>query len=74
MDVSVVPASYHRSSSYQCSSMPAYPMTRRPRGQALIINIESYENDVQERRLGTEVDVDNLIALLKVGMSIHKHV
>ena len=62
--------------------MPVYPMVRRPRGQALIIDIETYENDVQvlqqhglvgcqiivmqERRLGTDVDVDNLVALLKV--------
>ena len=27
--------------------MPVYPMVRRPRGQALIIDIETYENDVQ---------------------------
>ena len=46
--------------------MTSYPMHRRPRGQALIIDIESYENDVQERRLGTDVDVDNLKSLLKV--------
>lgn len=65
MEVLVTPASYHRTNSHQCSSMPAYPMFRRPRGQALIINIESYDNDVQERRLGTDVDVENLVELLK---------
>ena len=27
--------------------MPVYPMVRRPRGQALIIDIETYENNVQ---------------------------
>ena len=65
MEVTVTPASYHRSNSHQCPSIPAYPMFRRPRGQALIINIESYDNDVQERRLGTDVDVENLVQLLK---------
>ena len=65
MEVIVTPASYHRSNSHQASSIPAYPMVRRPRGQALIINIESYDNDVQERRLGTDVDVENLVQLLK---------
>jgi len=76
MEVNVVPASYHRSNSYQCSSMPAYPMNRRPRGQALIIDIETYENDVQERRLGTDVDRDNLVALLKgleFEVSVHRN-
>lgn len=76
MEVTVVPASYHRSNSYQCSSMPAYPMHRRPRGQALIIDIESYENDVQERRLGTDVDRDNLVALLKgleFDVTVHRN-
>ena len=65
MEVTVTQASYHRTNSHQCPSMPAYPMFRRPRGQALIINIESYDNDVQERRLGTDVDVENLVQLLK---------
>ena len=30
--------------------MSAYDMYRRPRGLAMIIDIEVYENDVQERR------------------------
>ena len=65
MDVHVVPAAYHRSNSnqvhfsvfdvpptfyVQCSQMAAYDMCRRPRGLAMIIDIEVYENDVQERR------------------------
>ena len=32
--------------------MPVYPMVRRPRGQALIIDIETYENDVQVQQMG----------------------
>ena len=31
--------------------MAAYPMYRRPRGLAIIIDIEVYENNVQESRL-----------------------
>ncbi len=40
-------------------------MTSRPRGLALIIEIEEYENDVQERRTGSEVDVHNLQKLFE---------
>ena len=66
MDVRVVPAAYHRSNSNQASyslcfdcfemfflqfsQMSSYEMYIRPRGLALIIDIEVYENDVQERR------------------------
>ena len=76
LEVSVVPAAYHRSNSYQCSRMPAYPMHRRPRGQAIIIDIEVYENDIQERRLGSDVDVENLRALLQgleFDVTVHKN-
>jgi hypothetical protein len=31
--------------------MAAYDMYRRPRGLAIIIDIEVYDNNVQERRL-----------------------
>jgi len=65
LEVRVTPARYQRSDSYQCTRMPAYPMTRRPRGLALIIDIELYENDIQEQRLGSDVDVENLTALLR---------
>jgi len=76
MDVSVVPSTYQRSNSYNCSPMPVYQMSRRPRGQALIIDIEYYENDVQERRLGTDVDVENLKSLLKgleFDVTVHRN-
>ena len=76
LEVSVVPAAYHRSNSYQCTRMPAYPMLRRPRGQAIIIDIEVYENDIQERRLGSDVDVENLRALLQgleFDVTVHKN-
>ena len=36
---------------FQCYQMAAYPMYRRPRGLAIIIDIEVYENNVQESRL-----------------------
>jgi len=45
--------------------MKAYEMNRLPRGYALIIDIEVYENDIHERRLGSHVDVENLKSLLE---------
>ncbi len=44
-----------RSNSAQTSGIPCYPMYNNPRGLALIIDIEQYENDVQERRIGSHV-------------------
>jgi len=76
MDVQVVPAAYHRSNSNQCSQMAAYDMYRRPRGLAMIIDIEVYENDVQERRFGSDVDVENMKALLRgleFDVTVHKN-
>jgi len=76
MDVQVVPAAYHRTNSNQCSQMAAYDMYRRPRGLAMIIDIEVYENDVQERRFGSDVDVENMKALLKgleFDVTVHKN-
>ena len=35
-------------------------------GLALVIDIEVYENNVQETRTGSNVDVENLSSLLKV--------
>jgi len=73
LEVCVAPASYHRQTS---SHMPTYDMTRRPRGLALVIDIEVYENDVQERRHGSNVDVENLEALLKgldFDVTVHKN-
>jgi len=71
--VQVVPAMYHRQTS---SRMPAYDMNRRPRGLALLIDIERYENDVQEQRIGSNVDVENLSQLLKgleFDVAIHRN-
>merc|ERR1719422_1431901 len=76
MDVRVVPASYHRSNSNQFSAMSSYEMYRRPRGLALIIDIEVYENDVQERRYGSHVDVENMKSLLQgleFDVTVHKN-
>merc|ERR1719422_945208 len=76
MDVRVVPASYHRSNSNQFSAMSSYEMYRRPRGLAMIIDIEVYENDVQERRYGSHVDVENMKSLLQgleFDVTVHKN-
>ncbi len=37
------------------SGMPTYKMDARPRGRALIIEIEEYVNDVQDKRIGSHV-------------------
>ena len=85
----VVPAVYHRQTS---SRMPTYDMTRRPRGAqncpfsykwqviftglALLINIDTYENDVQEQRVGSDIDVENLSELLKgleFDVAVHRN-
>eukprot|EP00088_Acartia_fossae_P053910 TRINITY_DN6158_c0_g1_i2.p1 TRINITY_DN6158_c0_g1~~TRINITY_DN6158_c0_g1_i2.p1 ORF type:complete len:437 (-),score=95.93 TRINITY_DN6158_c0_g1_i2:1072-2382(-) len=65
LDVRVKPSAVLRSNSIQGSQMKAYPMNRSPRGYALIIDIEVYENDIHERRLGSHVDVYNLKNLLE---------
>lgn len=65
LEVRVVPASFHRSNSIQSTAMPVYSMMRQPRGLAMIIDIETYDNDIQERRLGSHVDVSNLTQLLE---------
>jgi len=68
MDVAVRKSLTRRMNSICGSSMPAYEMQRLPRGLAIIIDIETYENDIQERRFGSHVDVENLIQLLE-GLS-----
>merc|ERR1711981_499877 len=42
-----------------------YPMKASPRGLALIIEIEEYINEVQRKRVGSHVDVQNLTALFQ---------
>jgi len=65
LDVKVVRSQVLRSNSIQDSQMKAYEMKANPRGYALIIDIEVYENDIHERRYGSDVDVDNLKSLLQ---------
>ncbi len=66
LEVSVRPARYQRSNSNVSNSaatsagggqtqMQIYRMDSRPRGMALIVEIEEYDNDVQERRVGSQV-------------------
>ena len=35
--------------------IPSYKMTSNPRGLALIIDIEKYDNEIQDERIGSEV-------------------
>jgi len=78
LDVRVLPtpALVQRTISMVGTGMTTYDMQRLPRGIALIINIEVYENDIQERRFGSHVDVDNLTQLftgLSFDVVVHKN-
>jgi hypothetical protein len=55
MDVSVKKTNIARSNSAVKAGMPCYQMTSKPRGQALIIEIDKYENNVLETRIGSHV-------------------
>ena len=55
LNVVVKRASFKRVNSAIDSGMPCYKMDARPRGLALVIEIEEYVNDVKERRIGSEV-------------------
>ena len=46
-----------KTNSAMDTGMPCYKMDARPRGLVLIIEIEEYVNDVQERRIGSEVSI-----------------
>ena len=47
------------------AEIPSYKMSEIPRGLALIIEIEQYDQDVQTKRHGSHVDVANLTKLFK---------
>ena len=55
LDVFVKRATLNRTNSAMDTGMPCYKMDARPRGLVLIIEIEEYVNDVQERRIGSAV-------------------
>ena len=57
LNVVVKRASFRRTNSAMDTGMPCYKMDARPRGLVLIIEIEEYVNDVQERRIGSEVSI-----------------
>lgn len=54
-----------RSNSAVQAGMPEYKMSASPRGLALIIEIEEFSNEVQQKRIGSHVDVENLTDLFK---------
>ena len=55
LNVVVKRASFRRTNSAMDTGMPCYKMDARPRGLVLIIEIEEYVNEVQEKRIGSEV-------------------
>ena len=55
LEVNVRKVNLARSNSAVKAGMPCYLMTSNPRGLALIIEIDKYENDVQKPRIGSHV-------------------
>lgn len=55
LDVNIRKVSVARSNSAVKAGMACYPMTSKPRGLALIVEICEYENDVHEPRVGSQV-------------------
>ena len=47
------------SSGFGSPKIPSYRMTRLPRGLALIVEIEEYDNDVLDRRHGSQASRNN---------------
>ncbi len=72
LEVRIRPAEFLRTNSQSSSAaetgMQLYEMDASPRGLALIVEIEEYDNDVQEKRVGSQFDVDNLTGLFE-GLS-----
>ena len=65
MDVKVRPSNIMRVNSAIHAGMPTYKMEAKPRGLALIIEIEEYVDNLHEKRLGSEIDRDNLDKLFQ---------
>ena len=63
LEVNVKKVSIARSNSAIKAGMACYEMTSKPRGQALIIEIDKYENDVQEERIGSHVSYFDVFLL-----------
>ena len=56
MDVNVKLA-FNRSNSLTSAKIPSYKMTSNPRGLALIVDIEKYDNEIEDERVGSEVGI-----------------
>ena len=46
----------NRVESVSGDKIPSYKMTSNPRGQALLIDIEKYDNEIQDERVGSKVN------------------
>ena len=57
LDVVVKRADLKRANSAVDSGMPYYKMDAKPRGLALIIEIEEYVDDLHEKRIGSQVRI-----------------
>merc|ERR1712150_362599 len=64
-DVRVKKSELKRSHSSVEAGMPEYKMMAYPRGLALIIEIEEFQNQIASRRHGSHVDILNLKKLFE---------
>ena len=55
----------NRVESVSGDKIPSYKMTSNPRGQALIIDIEKYDNEIQDERIGSKVILKMFIVMKK---------
>ena len=74
LEVNVRKVNIARSNSAVKAGMPCYVMSSKPRGLALIIEIDKYENDVKEPRIGSHVSLWKLLfhSLIKFRKTINK--
>ena len=54
-----------RLESLSGDKIPSYKMTSNPRGLALIIDIEKYDNEIQDERIGSKVIRSEKIQFMK---------
>jgi len=65
MHVTIRAPTLKRTHSMGKQEMPQYRMTSQPRGLALIVANEKYQNGVQDERIGSDIDRKNLTALFE---------
>ena len=62
----------NRVESVSGDKIPSYKMTSNPRGQALIIDIEKYDNEIQDERIGSKVILKIFVKMKNSSLKISK--